>query len=172
METKPSIVVERFPSEKDWTLSEFYIDGIRRGVGVEDEYREVKVKGETRIPNGVYELDLRISPHFSKEYFADDHGYLSKYKDARFKTEHLMIWVKDVPGFEFILLHWGNLDDSTDGCYCVGCNFATFGTQKGVSGSRAKYLEVYPVIYQMIVKNKKEGIKTFIEYKDKAKVLA
>lgn len=165
---KPYISVHRFPSEPDWTLSEFYIDGIRRGVGVEDEHRDKKVHGETRIPNGIYELDLRLSPKFSGEYFADDAGYLSKIHDKkRFNSEHLMIWVKDVPGFEWILWHWGNTDDHTHGCYIVGHDFATFDKQKGVAASRKTYTEIYPVIFQHLKMKKAAGEKVYIEYKDK-----
>ena len=164
---KPYISVLREKSEKDWTLSEFHIDGIRRGYGVEDESRDKKVHGETCIPNGIYELGLRYSPRFSRHYYSDDRGYLSPNKDKRFSIEHSMIWVMGVPNFEYILWHWGNTDDDTHGCYIVGSDKATFGTQRGVSGSRVKYTEIYPVIYQQIVRNREAGLKTFIEYKSK-----
>lgn len=164
----PLIVVDRFPPEPDWTLSEFYIDGIRRGVGVEDEHRDVKVKGETRIDNGIYPLGLRYSPKFSKHYFVDDAGYLSpKYDKKRFNTEHHMIWVKETPRHEFVLWHWGNTDDNTDGCYLVGKDFATFDTQKGVSASRMTYLQIYPVIFQHIKRLEKAGEIPQILYRDK-----
>jgi len=165
--TNPIIKVLRNPSEKDWTLSEFYIDGIKSGVGVEDEARTIKVFGETRIPNGVYELELTVSPKFSSSYFVDENGYISKYKDARFNKEHLLIHVKNVPEFDRILWHWGNTDDDTHGCYIVGTAFDKFASQKGVSGSRLKYVEVYPKIFKIIKNNAIKGIKTFVEYKDK-----
>jgi hypothetical protein len=166
-EQKIIITVDRFKSEADWTLSEFYIDGIRRGVGVEDEHREEKKKGETRIDNGIYPLDLRYSPKFSRSYYSDNAGYLNNTKTDRFNVEHLMIWVKDTPRHEFVLWHWGNTDKDTDGCYIVGSSFATFGKQKGVGGSRVKYVEVYPIIFQWIQKLKSEGIMPMIQYRDK-----
>jgi hypothetical protein len=165
------IIVDRFPSERDWTLSEFFIDGIRRGVGVEDENRDVKVKGETRVDSGIYELDLRHSPKFSHSYYADDEGYLNKTKTDRFKNEHQMIWVKGTPRHEFILWHWGSTDDNTDGCYIVGSSFATFDKQKGVSGSRIKYTEIYPVIFQHIKRMKALGIVPKIQYREKPPIV-
>lgn len=165
--TEAQIIVHRYPSEADWTLSEFTINGELHGYGVEDEHRDAKVKGETRIPNGLYELDLRHSPKFSRHYFVDGHGYLNKTRTDRFTQEHQLIWVKDVPNFQFVLWHWGNTDDDTDGCYIVGSSFHTFNGKKGVSGSRVKYTQIYPLIWQMITGNQSNGLKTFVEYRNK-----
>lgn len=165
--TQAQVIVNRFPSEKNWTLSEFLINGIKTGCGVEDEHRDIKVHGETRIPNGLYELDLRHSPRFSRHYFMDAEGIISPQKNERFTKEHELIWVKDVPGFEYILWHWGNTDKDSHGCYIVGSNFFTFDGRKGVSGSRAKYVSIYPVIRNMIIENKNKGLKTFVEYRNK-----
>lgn len=162
----PRITVKRFPSEDDWTLSEFFIDGVKKGVGVEDEKRDVKVKGETRIPAGIYELGLRQSPKFSKAYYVDKDGNLSQVKSDRFARLHDLIWVKNVPDFEYILWHWGNTDDDTDGCYIVGTNTDTFNGQKGVGGSRAKYAEIYPIIWNMIKASEELGKKVYVEYID------
>jgi hypothetical protein len=164
---EPNIIVERFPSEKDWTLSEFFINGVKQGVGVEDEKRDVKVFGETRIPNGIYELEITHSPKFSGSYFSDVSGYISDKKSVRYNTAHLLITLKDVPNFSRILWHWGNTDLDTHGCYIVGSSFGVVKARRGVVGSRAKYVEVYPKIFQLIVNNKNKGLKTFVEYKDK-----
>jgi hypothetical protein len=72
-----------------------------------------------------------------------------------------------VPGFDRILWHWGNTDLDTHGCFIVGSWFDRFGERKGVSGSRMKYVEVYPKIYQIIKNNNLQGLKTYVEYKDK-----
>ena len=163
------IIVTRDPSAKDWTLSKFLSDdGLVVGVGVEDEKRDTKLKGETRIPAGTYDLDLRISPRFSKEYFRDGNGNLiasskrtTKELKDKYPYAHELIWVKDVPGFEFILWHWGNTDDDTDGCYIVGSSFGTISGQSGVVNSRNKYMEIYPIIWRAINAGKVQ-----VEYKD------
>ncbi len=161
------VTVLRQPSEADWTLSSFLFDDKQMGVGVEDEKREVKVKGETRIPEGVYKMDLRVSPKFSYSYYRDDDGNLIETKarttielQNKYHTAHEMIWVKDVPDFEFILWHWGNTDDDTDGCYIVGSTFGVIDKQKAVLASRDKYKEVYPILFKAI---KKGGVT--VEYK-------
>ncbi len=170
--TAPQIIVERYPSEKEWTLSDFFINGKKSGVGVEDEYRLEKVKGETRIPNGIYELGLRDSPKFSSSYFVDEHGNLNQTKTDRFNKPHQLIWVLNVPNFEFVLWHWGNSDLDTDGCYIVGSYIGNIEvvkggvkeTRKGVVSSRVKYVEIYPIIWNMIA----SGQKIHVQYKDKS----
>lgn len=167
------LTVERYKSEKDWTLSEFYIKTVRRGYGVEDEFREIKVPGETRIPNGIYPLGLRQSPKFSEKFYMDAHGRLNEHKIGDFTQPHDLIWVMDVPNFQYVLWHWGNTDDDTDGCYIVGSGLADIvdkkkgGTQRGVGGSRMKYTEIYPEIRALILAAQAAGHKVYVEYKDK-----
>lgn len=169
---KPQVVVEHFPSQPDYTLSEFFINEVKRGVGVEDEPRTEKVKGETRIDNGIYPLDMRYSPKFSKCFYRDDKGYLNPTQTKRFTTPHELIWVKETPRHEYVLWHWGNSESDSSGCYIVGSYFGNVetkkGIQRGVLASKMKYLEIYPMLFQMITLNKQKGIGTFIEYKDKA----
>jgi len=126
------IKVERFIFKPDWTISKVYVDGKLFCYAVEDEIRSVKVKGETAIPKGVYPLGTRWSPKFSGAY------------------NHEMIWVKDVPNFEFILIHWGNTDDDTDGCLIVGDKIGVVKGQEGVLNSRATYLKLYNKVIDKI----------------------
>ena len=77
--------------------------------GLEDEYREDKVASETRIPAGSYIVGIRAEGGFHQRY---------KFK---FNSIHKgMLQVKDVPGFEYILIHVGNTDDDTAGCLLLG----------------------------------------------------
>lgn len=161
------VLVLRQPSLIDCTLSNFYFDGKEKGKGVEDEKREVKLRGETCIPDGKYTFGLRPSPRFSKEYYRDDEGNLIRAKHrttealkAKYHTMHEMVWVLNVPNFQYILWHWGNTDDDTDGCYIVGSVFATIHGQKGVGASRKKYEEIYPILYRAI-----KGAGATVEYR-------
>lgn len=163
-----SVLVLRKPSEPDWTLSNFYFNGVAKGVGVEDEKRAFKVYGETCIACGLYEMKLRNSPKFSHFFYRDDEGNLLEEKmrvtaenKVKYHTPHEMVWVTDVPDFEFILWHWGNTDDDTHGCYIVGSIFGTITDQKGVLASKMKYKEIYPILWRAI----KAG-KVMVEYKE------
>lgn len=162
------VTVIRQPSQVDWTLSAFFFDGVKKGVGIEDEYRTAKVKGETRIPNGIYKLGLRVSPRFSNSFFRDDNGNIIESAKRttpelkkKYHTAHELVWVLNVPNFDFILWHWGNTDDDTDGCYIVGSAFGTIGKQAAVLNSRKKYIEIYPLLYQAI-----KSKECTVEYKE------
>lgn len=140
------VLVLRKKPEPDWIQSHFFFDGVEKGVGVEDEPRKVKVFGETCIPEGVYTAALRNSPKFSHFFYRDDHGNIIEEKmriteenKLKYHTPHELVWVTEVPGFEFILWHWGNTDDDTHGCYIVG---SIFGNVKGQKGSATKQDEI------------------------------
>jgi len=167
MQNESQVIVNRFPSESDWTLSKFYILGQEFGVGIEDEFRQVKVHGETRIPNGTYELTLTDSPKFSKSYFESSRvPEIKPKKGGEFIHPHKLITVNNVPNFSRILWHWGNTDEDTDGCYIVGSTIGKIGTQAAVLGSRKKYEQVYPIISSLIKSRAVNGMKTFVTYRD------
>lgn len=158
-----TIDVELYDQDADSTRSKFYFNGEFKGYGLEDEYREEKVYGETRIPNGSYEIGFRYSPKFSHQYYRDSEGNLIHYKkrntkelEKKYSTAHELIWVKDVPGFEFILWHWGSYEKDTHGCYLVGSTL--FDDSKpglSVGGSRKKYEEIYPIVWRAFHKEDK-----------------
>lgn len=164
-----NILVERYEHGKDYTLSRFYIDGVPYGFGVEDEYRRIKVMHETRIPDGVYVMELVDSPHFSGSYKVNKDFRIIGTKEllpaqaAEFHNFHKLIHVKDIPGFGNVLWHWGNTDDDTSGCYIVGSKTAIINGQSGVSESRKKYMEIYPVIAKAIANSPAGSVK--VQYK-------
>ena len=96
--------VLRISSQNDSTSGILFdvVNGKRKFLcyTLEDEQRDVKVWGETRIPAGEYKLSLR-----------KEGGFHSRYQ-AKYGNMHQgMIHVNDVPGFEFILWHTGNTDE-------------------------------------------------------------
>ena len=104
--------VVRYAYGDDSTLGKLYLSGVPdlafECFTLEDERREVKVKGETCIPRGMYEVKLR---HDSPKY---------KHFDERWPWHKGMLWLQNVPGFEYIYIHPGNTDDDTEGCLLVG----------------------------------------------------
>ena len=75
-----------------------------------DEIKRVKVQHKTAIPRGEYEVTLKVkSPRFSqKEQYKFCEGYLPR--------------LKNVPGFDGILIHIGNKPEHSSGCILVGEN--------------------------------------------------
>lgn len=98
----------RFANNGRATVSTLIVEGVPFFV-LEDEPRSIKVPGETRIPAGTYKIGLRASPSM-------DAKYLEWFPDM-----HLgMLWLQDVPGFEWIYDHVGNLESHTAGCRLIG----------------------------------------------------
>ena len=117
---------------------------------LEDEYREEKKYGETRIPNGTYKLALRTVG-----------GYNEKYK-RRFPDIHVgMLHVTNVPNFEYILIHCGNTDEHTAGCLLVGDSQENNQiTKNGFIGkSTQAYKRIYPLIAKALVRGEEVTIK-------------
>jgi hypothetical protein len=145
------IDVIRFNSKEDFTDGLMYINGVFQVYTLEDEKRSVKVFGETRIPNGRYNIGLRTVGGFDKRYS-------SKYGADFHKG---MLWVKDVPNFEYILIHVGNDDGDTAGCLLTG--MTNNADEKGfIGGSTDAYKKIYPPIRDAVL----SGEEVFINYKD------
>ena len=135
------LIVDRYNSESDYTDGLLFINGKFECYTLEDEYREVKVKGETRIPNGTYKIELRVVGGFHNKYS-------SKYGSSFHKG---MLWVKDVPNFEYILIHTGNTDEHTAGCLIVG---STADNKKGFIGASVNaYKSLYPKVLKALQNN-------------------
>jgi hypothetical protein len=129
------ITVDRYLSDNDATLSKISIDDAFECYGLEDEYREVKKFGETRIPAGTYKVGIRTEGRFHNKYKND------------FRDMHKgMLHVLDVPGFEYILIHVGNYEHNTDGCLLVGTSRVETPGKMMVGSSVAAYKKFYPKV--------------------------
>ena len=143
------IKVLRFSGNKESTTSLVFIDGKFECYGLEDEQRTVKVFGETRIPNGLYQIGLRTVG-----------GHHQRYSD-KFKWHEGMLHILDVPDFEYILIHIGNTDDDTAGCLLVGDTINNNTVNDGFLGSSTS---AYTRLYKKVIKALNSGEKVSICY--------
>ena len=121
---------------------------------LEDEKRNDKVAGETRIPAGTYRVTYRTEGGFHKKYA------------ERFKDIHRgMLWVRDVPGFEYILIHCGNTDEHTAGCLLVGeTQESNLKSSDGFIGrSTQAYFDIYKLVSEALESGEEVSI-TYIDY--------
>lgn len=116
----------------DSTGGELYIGDKFECYTCEDEIRGIKVPGETAIPEGTYRIKLRTEGGM--------HGKYAK----RYPFHRGMLWLQDVPGFNWIYIHTGNTDKHTEGCILVGTGKTEPSPGEfGVSGSRDAYERLY-----------------------------
>lgn len=102
------LILKRTRFRDTITTGQLYIDGNFFCFTLEDKVREPKeghqpvsewkIKGETAIPSGLYDVVLEDSPKFGPD------------------TPTLV----NVPGFEKIRIHSGNTQYDTEGCIIVG----------------------------------------------------
>ena len=99
-------------NKKDYCIGDLYINGkwfcnvledVDRGLDdsmSEDEIKQIKIKGETAIPTGIYTVLLTYSPKYKK----------------------IMPLINNVKGYSGIRIHSGNSSKDTEGCLLVGKN--------------------------------------------------
>lgn len=149
--------VLRFSSQEDSTSGLLFLES---DLGLEflcytleDEDRALKIKGETRVPAGTYQIKLRTEGGFHAKY------------TKRFAGMHKgMLHVIDVPNFKWILIHTGNTDEHTAGCLLVGDSQENNIIIK--DGFIGKSTNAYKRIYPDIAKTLEKGEEVTIEYID------
>jgi len=96
------LTLNRIYKGPEYTIGKLFIDDKYFCDTLEDTVRPdgVKVYGKTAIPAGTYKIELVPSYRFQR----------------------LMPMLLDVPNFSGVLIHWGNIEDDTDGCILVGQN--------------------------------------------------
>src|SRR5262245_62159357 len=90
-------VVRKIFTDKS-TIGELSVDGKFECFTLEDVVRAVKIKSETAIPAGSYEVAVTFSNKFKK----------------------LLPLLMNVPNFEGVRIHSGNKPEDTEGCILVG----------------------------------------------------
>jgi hypothetical protein len=130
-----------------------------QGYTLEDEYRDIKVKGDTRIPAGRYEIIIQeAETKLTLKYRAKYPAWFKK---------HLML--KSVPNFVGIYIHIGNKGDDTDGCILVGdlVNNNKIGNGE-VSSSTACFMRLYSDLFGHL---EGKGNQAFITIRDEKHLL-
>lgn len=118
------IRVERNICNASCTIGEMTVDQMFECYTLEDAIREEKIKGETAIPAGTYEVVITFSNRFQRD----------------------LPLLKEVPNFEGIRIHPGNTNADTEGCILVGRNH----TDKTVTESRAAFNTLFAKIQQAL----------------------
>jgi len=119
---------------------------------LEDQKQHKKVKGETRISSGTYEVKFR------KEL-----SELTKKYRNRFDWFTWHLELQNVPNFDYIYIHIGNTDKHTNGCILVGHTCDLTASENGFIGESTN---AYKELYLRISHEFTKGERVFIEIKD------
>ena len=134
----------RIKSTINYTRGILLIDDKFECYTIEDGYRDVKEWGQSRIPNGTYEIGLRTQ------------GALhSKYKKRFTKTHVGMLQIENVYNYRYVLVHIGNTARDTSGCILVGEKIGNIGGVSAVLRSEVAYTKLYPKIARKIKSGEK-----------------
>jgi len=143
------LILKRFADNGQATIGGLYFGTKLLCFTLEDEARLTKVKGETRIPAGEYEIKYRTVG-----------GHHEKYSKL-YKNHKGMLELQNVPNFQFILIHIGNYEKDTDGCLLVG--MSANANPFTIQSSTQAYLMVYDLVSEALNKGEKVTIK-ILEY--------
>ena len=104
---------------------------------LEDPTRPEKIKGDTCIPPGLYQLKLRAEGGMHTRY------------SKRFPEIHKgMLWLTGIENFEWVYLHCGQTTEHTEGCPLLGDQISSNPPSKDalLSKSTRAYERIYPAI--------------------------
>lgn len=122
------------------TLGALYLDTEFACWTLEDPVRPPgeKIPGNTAIPYGHYDIHLRPEGGMHVRYA------------QRFPQMHRgMLWLQNVPNFEWVYMHIGNTVRDTEGCILVGLHvYDALGSQ--IAYSESAYTRIYPRIAEAI----------------------
>lgn len=112
---------------------------------LEDEPREVKLSGETRIPAGAYQLKIRKEDtHLTVKH---REVYNKGYTTPWFKYH---IEITGIPNFSGVYIHAGNDETHTDGCLllgdCLDLSLTSNQLTKSTVAVKRFYDQAYPAL--------------------------
>jgi len=134
------IFLQRMKDNTDSTIGAMYINGELECFTLEDTYHETKIPGETRIPEGTYEIKLRNEGGMTKKYA------------SRYPFHKGMLHLQNVDNFKWVYIHTGNNEDHTEGCILVGNSVSCTPGAQHVGASVLAYKRIYPKIAKAIEK--------------------
>jgi hypothetical protein len=138
-----NLTLVRYSTSKLDTTGLLFLNGNFVCYTLEDTHREKKIPGATRIPAGTYQIALR------------EIGTVHARYKQRYPSFHKgMIWIKDVPNYDGVLIHIGNTYEDTRGCILVGDSVGNNAIEDGkINFSAQAYRRLYKQVLETIDEN-------------------
>lgn len=129
-----NIKINRLNDNTLSTIGTLHVDNVFECFTLEDTHNVPKIYGKTRIPSGKYRLKLRTGSPMAIKYA------------NRYTWHRGMLWLQNVPGFEYVYIHTGNNEEHTDGCILVGKTCSCMIGNQHLSGSKIAYKDLYEIV--------------------------
>lgn len=142
-----TLTVLRYIDDGETTLGLLFFRDTFFAYSLEDTFREVKIKGQTRIPAGEYKID------FNRELTGLTQKYKAKYS---WFTYHLEI--KNVQDFTGVYIHIGNDKEDTAGCLLIADGINASSPQKTLLYSTQAYERFYRLLKDLLESGEKVRI--------------
>lgn len=125
---------------------------------LEDEHRDVKVSGETRIPAGFYELKIRKEDTVLTIKHRASYGSWFKYH----------IEITGIKNFTGVYVHAGNSEKHTEGCLLLN---DTANNNMIEEGEMSRSQQAVKRFYEKVYPHLEAGNKAFLEIRDEKHLL-
>jgi hypothetical protein len=144
------VTVHRIHDTGKATIGYLLVDGKYFCWTLEDEGRKAKIKGETRIWEGVYKLGIR----------KDDTPLTVKHRQAYGSWFKYHIEILNIRDFTGVYIHAGNDETHTDGCLLLGDMLANpiIQPNKPLTASIQANKRFYELVYPKLEKGEEVTI--------------
>ncbi|QJT70957.1 hypothetical protein GR7B_00159 [Vibrio phage vB_VcorM_GR7B] len=145
------LLVQRKGETGNATIGDIFVDGHWEGTTLEDIHRDVKIKHQTRIPAGRYQVKQRkVLSNMTQKYRAN-----SKLTNFDWHLE-----LQNVPEYTNVYIHIGNTAKDTSGCILVATSSAH--NQPSIGNSTPRYNDLYNKVRNAL----NNGEEVWIEVRD------
>lgn len=127
-----TLTVLRYTDDGETTLGLLFLRNEFIAYCLEDTFRDEKIKGETRIPGGAYNID----------FLKQETDLTNKYRD-RFPWFNYHLEIKNVPDYARVYIHIGNSHKDTAGCLLIADGINASSVQKTIVESAHAYKRLY-----------------------------
>jgi hypothetical protein len=147
-----TLTVLRYFDDGETTLGLLYFQDQFFCYTLEDTFHEIKVKGETRIPAGAYNLDYR----------RELTDLTKKYRKTRDWFDY-HLHIQNIENFQYVYIHCGNDHTHTEGCLLIADSIHSSDQERKIYNSRRAYERLYKSIKKLKADGRQVRIKIFDE---------
>ncbi|MEX0884691.1 MAG: DUF5675 family protein [Cyclobacteriaceae bacterium] len=150
--TACEITVLRYSDDGKTTLGLIFMNNKFFSYTLEDTHSDEKISGNTRIPEGIYPIELNRN-------LTD---LTQRYRN-RFPWFEFHLEIKNIPNYSLVYIHIGNTHQDTRGCILIADGVNAANMEKMITHSQRAFERFYKIIYPKLASNGKMRIQILNE---------